>query len=150
MMNPFVTLDIQMISIPMLIWAIYIGIVIGVLAMYYNKIYLGSAIRAILDRKAIEEENAKTAEELGFAGKRLILSAIEKGILAKYIKTIEKDGVKRYYVTEEDRVRVDLRYSAKGTDLYIVIVSLIIFALVALVAARYLPELIAMAGDLAS
>ncbi len=143
-------LDIQMISIPMLVWALYIGIVIGILSMYYNKVYLGSAIRAILDKGAIEEANAKTAEELGFAGKRLILYAIEKGILAKYIRATEKDGVMHYYVTEEHRVRVELRYSTKGTDLYVVIVSLILFLLVALLAARYLPELIGMAGDLAS
>lgn len=149
MMNGFF-LEVQMISIPMLVWALYFGIAIGVLAMYYNKVYLGSAIRAILEKGAIEEENAKTAEELGFANKKLILYAIEKGILSKYIRPYEKEGVMHYYISEEHRIRVELRYSAKGTDLYVVIVSLVIFLLLAFVAARYLPELIAMAGDLAS
>ena len=145
-----IALGINMIEIPTLIWALYIGIAAAILTMYYNKIYLGSAIRAILTEGAIEEANAKTAEALGFKNKRLILRAIERGILAKYIKTKEENGEIYYYVTEEDRVRVDLRYSAKGTDLYIVVIALVIFFLIALLASRYLPELIEMAGDLAS
>lgn len=143
-------LDAQMISIPMLVWALYIGIAIGILAMYYNKSYLGSAIRAILDKGAIDEENAMTAEALGFANKKLILRAIEKGILSKYIMPTEKDGVMHYYVKEEHRVRVELRYSVKGTDLYVVIVSLVLFLLIAFLGARYLPDLLSMAGDLIS
>lgn len=145
-----IALAIEMIEIPTLIWAIYIGISIAILTIYYNKIYLGSAIRAILQEGAIDEANAKSAEVLGFSDKKLILRAIERGILAKYIKAVKKDGELHYYVTEEDRVRVDLRYSSKGTDLYIVVISLVIFFLIALLASRYLPELIAMAGDLAS
>lgn len=144
-----IALNIQMIEIPMLIWAFYIGISVAILAMYYNKIYLGSAIRSILEKGAIDEANAMTAKALGFQDKKLILRAIQSGILAKYIKTVETDGEIRYFVTEEDRVRVDLRYASKGTDLYIVIVALILFFLVALLASRYLPKLIEMAGDLA-
>ncbi len=143
-------LGIQMIEIPMLIWAFYIGISVAILTIYYNKIYLGSAIRSILEKGAIEETNAMSAEMLGFQNKKLIMRAIEGGILAKYIKTVEIDGQMRYFVTEEDRIRVELRYSAKGTDLYIVIVALVLFLLVALLASRYLPELINMAGDLVS
>ena len=145
-----IALNVEMIDIPTLIWALYVGISIAILTMYYNKIYLGSAIRSILEKGAIEESNALSAEALGFQGKSLILRAIAGGILSKYIKTVEKDGTTCYYVTEEDRIRVELRYSSKGTDLYIVIVALVLFFLVALLATRYLPELIDMAGDLAS
>lgn len=145
-----IALGIQMIEIPTLIWALYIGISVAILSIYYNKIYLGSAIRSILEKGAIDEANAMSAETLGFQNKRLIMRAIEGGILAKYIKTVEIDGQMRYFVTEEDRIRVELRYSAKGTDLYVVIVALVLFLLVALLATRYLPELINMAGDLAS
>ena len=52
--------------------------------------------------------------------------------------------------TEEDRVRVELRYSAKGTDLYVVVVALVLFLILALIASRYLPDILAAAGDLAS
>lgn len=145
-----IALGIQMIEIPTLIWALYIGISVAILSIYYNKIYLGSAIRSILEKGAIDEANAMSAETLGFQNKKLIMRAIEGGILAKYIKTVEIDGQMRYFVTEEDRIRVELRYSAKGTDLYVVIVALVLFLLVALLATRYLPELINMAGDLAS
>ena len=143
-------LKIDMITVPMLVWAMYAGIVIGIVSMYYNKIYLGSAIRSILTNGAIESENAMSAEALGFAKKPLILRAIEKGILGKYIRSVTVEGDVKYYVTEEDRIRVELRFSEKGTDLYVVIVSIIIFFIVALVASRYLPEIIAAAGDLAS
>lgn len=141
-----------MISLPTLVWAIYIGLVIGTLVMYYNKSILGKAVRAILAKNAIGEEGALSAKELGFEKNPFVMHSIEKGALGRYIHRKKADGREEllYYITEEDRVRAELRYSNKGTDLYVVIIALVLFTIVAFVAARYLPELIDMAKNLAS
>ncbi len=150
-LNPAAALDADMVSIPLLVWALYAGIVIGVLMMYYNKTILGKAVRSILAQNAIGREAALSAEALGFAKNPFILHSISKGALARYIwivTPIQEGEVPLYYMEEEDRIRAELRYSNKGTDLYVVIVALILFLLVAFLAARYLPILIDLARGL--
>ncbi len=146
-------LSASMVSIPLLVWALYAGFVIGVLVMYYNKTILGKAIRALLEKGAIGEENARTSEELGIARSALILHSIHKGTLGRYIRILppsDENSAERYFLNEEDRIRAELRYSNKGSDLYVVIMALVIFLLIAFLAARYLPMLLDLAGDLLS
>lgn len=147
---PVLGLDIDMITIPVLVWAVYFAFVIGIVASYYNKIYLGRAVRSVIDAKAYGEENAKTAEELGFAKSPLILSAIEKGILSRFIKIKEEEGQRLYYMDEELRIRAELRYQGKKSELYFGIIGIIVFLILAFVAAEYLPELFDLLKDLAS
>lgn len=142
----------DMITIPTLVWAIYIGIVIGLFMTYYNKVILGKAIRAIIEKKAFAEENAMTAEELGFAKNRFILFSIRRGVLGRFIYSVSASEGEplRYYMKNEDAIRAELRYSQKGTDLYFLVIALVVFLVLAFLAARFLPELLDMAKDLMS
>ncbi|MBQ4120844.1 MAG: hypothetical protein IJD35_02390 [Clostridia bacterium] len=149
MMYSFLVTKIEIMTVPMIVWTVYIGIAIGVIMTYYNKSVLGKAIRALLEKEAFGEEKALTAEALGFAGNRVILNSIRRGALARFVHTVGEEE-KRYYLVEDERHRAELRYSNKGTDLYVVIVSLVIFLLVAFVAARYLTDWISAAGDIIS
>jgi len=148
-MNVFLSMGIDIMTVPMIVWTVYIGIVIGVIMSYYNKAVLGKAIRTLLEKEAFGAEKALTAEELGFAGNRFILNSIRRGVLARFVHVQDEDP-KRYYLIEDERHRVELRYSNKGTDLYVVIIALVIFLLVAFVAARYLPDWISAAGEIMS
>ena len=147
--SSFLLTTIEVMTIPMIIWAVYIGLVIGVFMSYYNKAYLGNAIRALLAKEAFGKDKAMTAEELGFSNKRLILRSIRRGVLSRFVHTTE-DETERYYLVEDERHRAELRYSNKGTDLYVAIISLVIFLIVAFVLARYLPTWIAAAGEIMS
>lgn len=148
-MYSFLAIGIDIMTVPMLIGALYVGIAIGVIMSYYNKAILGKAIRSLLEKEAFGEEHALTAEALGFARNRLILNSIRRGVLARFVHTVDGEE-KRYYLIEDERHRAELRYSNKGTDLYVVIIGLVIFLLVAFVVARYLNEWISMAGDIIS
>ena len=149
MIYSFLATQIDIITVPMLVWTVYIGIVIGVFMSYYNKVVLGRAIRALLEKKVFGEENALSAEELGFAGNRIVLNSIRRGVLARFVHTVDSE-TKRFYLIEEERHRAELRYSNKGTDLFVAIVALVVFLLVAFVAARYLPDWISAAGEIIS
>ena len=149
MMYSFLAIGIDIVTVPMIVWSVYIGIAIGVFMGYYNKAVLGRAIRTLLEKEAFGEEKALTAEELGFAKNRMILHSIRRGVLARFVHTVEGKE-KRYYLIEDERHRAELRYSNKGTDLYVVIISLVIFLLVAFVLERYLTDWISAAGDIIS
>ena len=176
----YISLSTGMISIPVLVWALYIGLAIGLIFGYYMKRILGEAVRRIIDCGAIGFENAKTLEELGI-NKPNIIHSIKKGALSKYIRStrsasssseasetaaaspdISKEGGspenkadkhtttatcdEKFFISEEDRIQAELRYSKSGNDLFPVIISLIVFLMIAFIAARYLPiaiELIA-------
>ena len=148
-MSSFLKIGIDIMTVPMIVWTVYIGIVIGTFMSYYNKAILGKAIRALLEKEAFGEENAFTAEELGFSKNYLIMNSIRRGALGRFVHVVEGEE-KRYYLIEDERHRAELRYSNKGTDLYILIIALIIFLLVAFVASRYLTTWIAAAGDIIS
>ena len=176
----YISLSTGMISIPVLVWALYIGLAIGLILGYYMKRILGEAVRRIIDCGAIGFENAKTLEELGI-NKPNIIHSIKKGALSKYIRStrsasssseasetaaaspdISKEGGspenkadkhtttatcdEKFFISEGDRIQAELRYSKSGNDLFPVIISLIVFLMIAFIAARYLPiaiELIA-------
>lgn len=142
-------MGIDIMTVPMIVWTVYIGIAIGVIMTYYNRAILGRAIRALLEKDAFGADKALSAEELGFAKNRFIMNSIRRGVLARFVHTTEEEP-KRYYLVEEERHRAELRYSNKGTDLYVVIIALVIFLIVAFVAARYLPDWIAAAGEIVS
>ena len=148
--NKLISLDIEVVTVPMFVFAIYIGIAVGVLLSYYNKSHLGKAVRALVAKEAFGKDKAMSAEMLGFDKKRLILRSIRKGALARFVHVEERDGEELYYMDADDRIRAEMRYSDKGTDLYVVIIGLIIFLLVAFVLARYLPIWIEIAADIMS
>lgn len=149
MIGSFLVTGIDIMTVPMIVWTVYIGIALGTILSYYNKAILGKAIRALLEREVFGEDKALTAEELGFSRNFFILNSIRRGVLERFVHTVEGEP-KRYYLIEEERHRAELRYSNKGTDLFVVVVALVIFLIVAFVAARYLPVWIAAAGEIIS
>ena len=101
MMYSFLATGIDIVTVPMIIWTVYVGIAIGMILTYYNKSILGKAIRALLEKDAFGEEKALSAKELGFAGNFLILNSIRHGALARFVHTVGEEE-KRYYLIEEE------------------------------------------------
>lgn len=53
------------ISLTLIIWGLYAGILIGGIASVYNKWYLGAVVRALLTAACLSPENGRTLSELG-------------------------------------------------------------------------------------
>ncbi len=137
----------SLVSIRIIVWAFFIGLSVAIFLAYFNKSVLGKAVRSIIEKNALSEERAMTLAELDIDKNPFIKHSIEKGVLKRYIKKTDKDKpLAKYYIAENDRIQAELRYSNKGTDLFVVIISLIILLMVAFVLAEYLPELLSLAG----
>lgn len=120
-------------SLPMFIFAFYIGIVIASLCIYYNKFYLGSLVRKLLKLKANSPQSSKSLKEIGcdnFAFRK----AAKSGGLSKLIKITDD---KKYYIPEENRIKAELRYEKKGNDLVALIVTIAVFTVIAAVLTAY-------------
>ncbi|MGM9636607.1 MAG: hypothetical protein ACI3YK_01330 [Eubacteriales bacterium] len=146
-------------SLQIVIWSVFIGIVIGACSLYYNKRVIGSFVRALLRSGASGPDSARTLEELGYGKNIFVKHALRDGsVLRKMVweaddnfttdasgytfsaRTKRMDiNTAHFYVDESNRIKVDLRYSAKGTDIITLLVGVIIFVVVAYALLLFIP-----------
>lgn len=149
-------------SMELVIWCMFIGLVLASIFMFYQKKVIGAFVRALLNAQASDSSSAKTLNELGFARNFPVRSALRGGgALRKLVWEMgdnyleNENGVKysarqtpldvntaRFYITEENRIRAELRYNDKGTDIFMLIITVLVFLMVAYLAATYLPDLL--------
>ncbi len=73
-------------SLTVIIWGLYVGMLIGGILSVYNKRYLGSVVRALLRDECLSPEHAKTLEEVGLSSKWGLRRALQDGkVLRKCI-----------------------------------------------------------------
>lgn len=56
----------DIITLKMVLWGIYAGILIGIAVSYFRKIYSGALVRKLLKAEALTQDSALTLEEAGF------------------------------------------------------------------------------------
>ncbi len=83
--NPFI-------SLPTLIFSLFIGVLIASVLAIFNKGVLGDFVRAIAREDATSPEKAKTLAELGFLKNSAVRSALKKkGALRHTVRCVEDD-----------------------------------------------------------
>lgn len=73
------------ISLALIIWGLYAGILVGGIASIYNKRYLGGAVRALLAEQCLSPDTGKTLSELGLRTWGLNRALREGKVLRKCI-----------------------------------------------------------------
>lgn len=155
-------------STQIVVWAMFIGIVIGACSLYYNKRVIGSFVRALLQNGAADPSNARTLDELGFGNNYFVKNALRGGsVLRKMVweaddnfTTDEKGNIfsartkkmdintARFYIDESNRVKADLRYSTTGTDIITLLIGVVVFVVVAYALLLFIPYIIKLLGNI--
>ena len=141
-------------SLEKVIICFLVGAVIALLMACYHKRAVGGFVRALLKRGCADESSALTLAELGYAKAVYLFSAQKNpdsglrrvvSIVGKDQK-ITSDELKRlrFYVSEDDRYRAEVRYDGKNSNLLVVIISAAVLALAAYLCIKYIPELLAL------
>lgn len=153
-------------NLEVFIWAVFIGFVIASFMIFYHKRIIGAFVRALLEHNASGPESALGIYDLGYHKNPFIRNALKNdGTLRRIVWELEdnmqkrEDGVTfsarssrlnvetaKFYIPEENRIRAELRYSSKGTDIFSIIIAVILFMAVAYGALLLLP----MISDLIS
>jgi hypothetical protein len=135
----------------LVVWSLFIGVMIGSVGMLYTKQLIGKFVRALLKSAANDPSNALSLEQLGFSKNYFVRHALRDGsVLRKMIwevgdelssdesghvfatRTKKTDlNMARFYIDESNRYRADLRYSAKGTDLLVLLIAAVVFCVTA-------------------
>ena len=135
-----------LINLNYILLALYAGVVIALSVVCYRKRHLGKAVRAIIEKGALSEDSALTAEELGLAGSRTLSSALRREKFGSLVKAASsgKDGgsVARYYIPEDRRYEAETRYSGRGCGIGAVIIWAVILIPVFMILRFIIPELL--------
>ncbi len=107
----------SMISIPAILIALCLGIVIASISATFNKKVLGELVRQMIYQGAVGRENAKTLGELGFSGNRTIAQSLRKGVtLRRVVKCAEETEYNEQIAARREEYE-QRRKESSGKDL---------------------------------
>ena len=133
------------ITMEIVIWSLFIGIVIGVGAILYSKRVLGTLVRALLKIEANSPDSAKTFNELGFKHTFLYKFSLRKKSTFRKIVYVTDD--QKFYIPSEKVYRADSLYSAKDASLLIGLLAVLAFFIMVLICFLIIPDLVQMAAN---
>ncbi len=167
----FDTADAGLLQI--IIWGFCIGALLAALLSLYQQNVPGKLVRTLLRADAHTEETAKTLDELGLAGRRLIIRELRRGAaLQKFVHSAsEGEGqgstspeaestatrgenaptpypsaadCVRYYIPQELKYRAETRYEKKGSGLISLLLTILLLPVMAVLLMKLIPVVLSM------
>ncbi|MCL2096025.1 MAG: hypothetical protein FWH10_03885 [Oscillospiraceae bacterium] len=127
---------------------LFIGVILAVLTVAYNKLIIGKFVKALIKAEANHPNFAKTFEQLGVKKNICLSLAMRTGSVLRKIVYEHGDSEKKgwYYIPEDKLYRAGRIYGGKDVDLLlvaaIILVAFIFFTLVLL----YMPIIWSQVG----
>ncbi|MBR5313806.1 MAG: hypothetical protein IKU45_00140 [Clostridia bacterium] len=136
-------------SLTLILVSFLIGITLASVAMIYHQTFLGGIIRKIIEKGALSPEKALTLDELGYNSKNIFVKFAlrENSTFRKHVKSPEDDKTK-YYIPEEKRLGLEIRFRKKGNEAIGIVFTIILFAIAAFVLLTVIPWLVNQAKDI--
>lgn len=135
--------EYKSLDLTMILLSFLIGIIIASAAMIYHQVFLGGIIRRIIEKNALSPEKALTLDELGYSKNNLFVKFAlkENSTFRKHIQSPE-ESKDRYYIPEEKRIGLEIRFRKKGNGILGIVFAAILFAIAAFVMLTVIPWLI--------
>jgi len=114
---------------------IFIGLIIAVLAVGYNKLVIGKFVKALINAEANHPAFAKSFSELNLRKTIFIRHALRGYMLQKIVAKLDDDGEEvKYYIPEDKLYRAGRMYGGKDVDVLLIAgVLLVLFLFFGLV-----------------
>lgn len=160
------------VSLEMIVWSIFFGIVLGALASLYNKRILGSFVRALIKGGANSPTSAVTVNDIGFKKNIFVKNALKNGgVLRKVVHCANEPDIipdeminpvrkflssslefrkkldmneAKFYIPDDLMYRAEIRYEKKGTDLFSFFLTVLVFLVVVYLSLQFIPEIIGL------
>ena len=152
-------------SLELVVWSLFIGVLIASGMSFYNKWILGSFVRRLLADKAETPGSGKTLEEAGFGKNFLVKRALRSNLTLRRVVafslavgaptkidtetgepllTVENIDSARFFVPAEKNFRADMMYNQKRNDIFLILLSLLAFFIAAFLSLTIIPDLVGM------
>ena len=154
--------DTQLGSLNLIIFALFVGACLAGFATVYHRRTIGALVRYLLEQEAFSPESAKTLREAEQDLNLFVRINIRRNVAFQRIicqvDVPEKDenGKKislsdiPLYINPAERLRAEEMYSAKPSEdanMWMVLLSIFVFAIVAYISSFIVPDLISMASN---
>jgi hypothetical protein len=131
---------------------LFLGAVVAVIAVGYNKLVIGKFIKALLKAEANHPAFAKSFGDLNVRENIFIKFALRNGGSLKKIitklETEETGDVIKYYIPEEKLYRAGRIYGGKDVDILLLAAIIVVLFLFFGIILIYLPALLNFVQDL--
>lgn len=144
-------------SISTIAWCIFIGVIIGAGISVYFKEVLGAFVRFLIKSKAASPETAVKLEDTKYANNFFVKRAIRKGTYKRVMMAVCPDDDKltakekvlksSYYIPEDLVFQAENVFSKKGTNWFALILTVVLFFVVALISLIVVPDLVTMLNN---
>ena len=126
-----------------IIQGLFIGVVLAVLTIGYNKLVLGKFVKALIKSEANHPLRAKSFEQLGVSQNIFIKLALRKrGTLRRIVREPEDTEMQgRFYIPEDKLYRAGRIYGGKDVDVLMLAAVLVVLFLFFGLVVLYLPVL---------
>ena len=149
-------------TLELVVWSLFIGVLIASGMSFYNKWILGSFVRRLLDDRAETPGSGKTLEEAGFGKNFLVRRALRTNLTLRRVVhfsvedapvdadtgelllTKENIGEAKFFVPAEKNFRADMMYNQKRNDILLILLSLLAFFVAAFLSLSIIPDLVAL------
>ena len=157
--------DTQLGSLNLIIFALFVGACLAGFATGYHRRTIGSLVRYLLEAEAFSPESAKTLREAEQDLNVFVRINITRNVAFRRIVCMvdvpktDENGKKitlsdiPLYINPKERRRAEEMYSAKTSEdanMWMVLLSIFVFAVVAYISSFIVPDLISMASGLFS
>ena len=157
-------------TLEIVVWSIFAGIVLGAMAIYYFKNILGIFVRALLDNGALSPETARSLADCGCQKSRNTRLALRVSTSYRRLISarpadpdaettyIDAKGRRRkrkfrldelkFYIPAENRDKAESLYDNDGSGVKILFLVVVLSLLTAVLALKVVPQLIQMGSNL--
>ena len=155
-------MDTQLGSLNLIIFALFVGACLAGFATVYHRRTIGELVRYLLAEEAFSPESAKTLrdaeQDLNIFVRMNITRnvAFQRIVCMVDVPKTDENGKKitlsdiPLYINPKERLRAEEMYSAKSSEdanMWMVLLSIFVFAIVAYISSFIVPDLISMASN---
>ncbi len=142
-------------TLNIIVWSLFIGFIIAIIATLYNKFVIGKAVRALLKKEAHTEENALYCEEIGGINPFVRFALRKNSSLRRIVYLCgdtEAEQVKyaadsKLYIPEKKIRRAEVTYGKSDITVGNVILSIAACIAVAILALIFIPDIIMLLSN---
>ena len=153
--------DTQLGSLNLIIFALFVGACLAGFATVYHRRTIGTLVRYLLENEAFSPESAKTLREAEqdlniFLRMNITRNVAFQRIVCMVDEQTDENNKKvplsdiPLYINPNERLRAEEMYSAKTSEdanMWMVLLSIFVFAIVAYISSFIVPDLISMASN---
>ena len=131
----------NIITVDTVLQGIFLGVVVAVLAVAYNKLIIGKFVKALIKAEAVHPAFAKSFDQLNVRKTFILAFALRaRGTLRKLVFELDDTDRKGYYYIPEDKLyRAGRIYGGKDVDVLMVAAVLIVLFIFFTIVLMYMP-----------